>query len=119
MKGAVEARERVHFIGFVNERAYGDGSFGAAVQFVGNPDVFQSAEEARDALSGWPLGRPDILNARPPKPPDHVAKLAETLSGLTVSEATELASMLRKNWGVSAPGDAILEVDSLFAILAS
>jgi len=105
-KGAAEARERLHFIGFVNERSYGDGSFGAAVQFVGNSDIFKTADKAREALSGWPLGEPDILNARSPKPPEHVAKLAETLSALTVSEAAELASMLRQKWGVGTPSGA-------------
>ena len=40
LKGAAEARERLHFIGFVNEQTYEDGSFGPAIQFVANPDLF-------------------------------------------------------------------------------
>jgi hypothetical protein len=102
-KGAAEARERVHFVGFVNERSYGDGSFGTSVQFVGNPNLFRTPEEAHAALAGWPLGEADILNARPKKSPEHLVKLVETLSGLTVSEAAELARLLEQKWGIAAP----------------
>lgn len=64
LKGAAEARERLHFIGFVNEQSYEAGEIGAAIQFIANPRLFKTADEARAALSGWPLGEPDILNAR-------------------------------------------------------
>lgn len=96
MRGASEARERLHFIGFVDEKAYKDGSFGPAIQFVGNPNLFKAPEQARAALEGWPLGQPDILNAR--KKPVDVQKLAETLSNLTVNESTELARLLKEKW---------------------
>ena len=76
LKGAAEARERLHFIGFVNEKSYETGAFGPSIQFVANPNLFKTSEEARAALAGWPLGEPDILNARAPI---DVRKLADQL----------------------------------------
>ena len=64
VRGAQEARDRVHFIGFVNEKSYGPGEFGPSIQFIGNPHLFKTAEEARAALADWPLQPADILNAR-------------------------------------------------------
>jgi hypothetical protein len=55
LKGAAEARERIHLIGFVNEKAYGAGAFAPATQFVANPYLFASADEARAVLAAWPL----------------------------------------------------------------
>lgn len=98
LKGAAEARERMHFVGFVNEKSYGDGSFGASLQFVGNPHLFKTPEEAHAALAGWPLGKPDILNARPKKSSDHLLKLVDALSVLSVGEAAELGRMLKRKW---------------------
>jgi hypothetical protein len=100
LKGAAQARERLHFIGFVNEKSYEDGSFGPAIQFVANPDLFKSPEEAHAALAGWPLGAPDIINARPKKPAANLLKLVEALSSLTVSEAAELSNLLKAKWDV-------------------
>ena len=100
LKGAAEARERLHFIGFVNEKSYEDGSFGPAIQFVANPDLFKSPEEAHAALAGWPLGAPDIINARPKKPAANLLQLVEALSNLTVSEAAELSNFLKAKWDV-------------------
>jgi len=99
MKGAAEARERLHFIGFVNEKSYGDGTFGPAIQFIANPFLFKTAEEARAGLAGWPLGEPEVLNAPATSP--RVAKLAEALSNLTVSESAELAKILKGKWDIS------------------
>jgi hypothetical protein len=102
LKGAAEARERLHFVGFVNEKSHEDGSFGSATQFVANPNLFKTAEDARAALAGWPLGPPDIVNARPKKTSAHFLKLVEALSSLTVSGAAELSMMLKAKWGVPA-----------------
>ena len=98
LKGAAEARERLHFIGFVNERYYKTGAFGPSIQFVGNPHLFMTAEAAQAALASWPLGAPDILNARPAKTSEDLRKLAEAISNLTVSESTELAKLLKEKW---------------------
>jgi hypothetical protein len=100
LKGAAEARERLHFIGFVNEKSYEDGSFGPAIQFVANPDLFKSPGEAHAALAGWPLGAPDIINARPKKPAANLLQFVEALSSLTVSEAAELSNLLKAKWDV-------------------
>jgi hypothetical protein len=100
LKGAAEARERLHFIGFVNEKSYEAGSFGHAIQFVANPDLFKSPEEAHAALAGWPFGAPDIINARPKKPAANLLQLVEALSNLTVSEAAELSNFLKAKWDV-------------------
>lgn len=100
MRGATEARERLHFVGFVNERAYQNGSFGPAIQFVANPNLFRTAEEAQAALYGWPLGTPDIINARPKKAPEHLQKIADAMSDMTVGEGAKLSEMLKHKWGL-------------------
>jgi hypothetical protein len=41
IRGAEIIRERVHFLGFVREREYGVGAFGPAIQFIGNPNLFE------------------------------------------------------------------------------
>lgn len=63
VRGAVQARERVHFLGFVNEQAYECGAFGPATEFIANPYLFESAAEARTALASWPLEYGRILHA--------------------------------------------------------
>jgi hypothetical protein len=98
VRGASEARERLHFIGFVNEKAYEAGAFGSAIQFVANPHLFKTPEEARAALAGWPLGKPDILNAREKKASPHLQQLADAMSDLKVGEATELSALLKSKW---------------------
>jgi ribosomal L7/L12-like protein len=98
LRGAAEARERLHFIGFVNEKSYEASAIGPAIQFIANPHLFKTEEEARAALAGWPLGEPDILNAR--TAPAHLLKLADAMSNLTVSEAAELAKLLEAKWNV-------------------
>jgi hypothetical protein len=40
VKGAAEARDRLHFIGLVNERSFKPGDYGAAIEFIGNPHLF-------------------------------------------------------------------------------
>jgi hypothetical protein len=100
LRGAAEARERLHFIGFVNEKSYETGAFGPAIQFIANPHLFKTSEEARAALAGWPLGEPNILNAPAAKSADHLSKLVDELSGLTVIELADLARMLQDKWRI-------------------
>jgi hypothetical protein len=45
LKGAAEARERLHFIGFVNEQSYEAGAFGPSIQFIGNPHLFKPSRK--------------------------------------------------------------------------
>jgi hypothetical protein len=52
LRGAAETRERLHFIGFVNEKDYEAGAFGSSIQFIANPHLFKTPEEARAALAG-------------------------------------------------------------------
>ena len=47
---------------FVNEKSYVSGD-GTSIQFIADPTLFMTSDEARAALAGWPLGEPDILNA--------------------------------------------------------
>jgi hypothetical protein len=100
LRGAAEARERLHFIGFVNEKSYEMGAFGPAIQFIANPHLFKTPEEARAALAGWPLGEPNILNAPAAKAADHLSKLVDQISSLTVIESTDLAKMLQDKWRI-------------------
>lgn len=55
VRGAEQARQRVHFIGFVNERDYCPGEFGTVTQFIANPQLFADADAARAAIATWPL----------------------------------------------------------------
>ena len=100
LRGVAEARERLHFIGFVNEKSYETGAFGPAIQFIANPHLFQTLEDARAALAGWPLGEPNILNAPAAKAADHLSKLVDEISSLTIIESTELAKMLQDKWRI-------------------
>jgi hypothetical protein len=101
-RGAQGARERLHFIGFVNEKSYEAGAIGPAIQFIANPHLFKTADEARAKLAGWPLGEPDILNARPRRAAAHLLNLADAISNLTVGEGAELSKMLKARWNVPA-----------------
>lgn len=101
LKGAAEARDRLHFIGFVNEKSYEDGSFGPSIEFIANPNLFKSAEEVQAALAGWPLGDPVILNA--PKVPPRLQRVMDAMSNLKVGEAAELSELLRVRWGLKPP----------------
>jgi hypothetical protein len=62
--------------------------------------LFKTAEEAQAALTGWPLGTPDIINARPKKPPEHLQKIADAMSDMTVAEGAKLSEMLKHKWGL-------------------
>jgi len=63
VRGAAQARERVHFLGFVNKQSYECDAFGPAAEFIANPYLFESAAQARSALATWPLEHSRILNA--------------------------------------------------------
>ena len=71
MKGANHLRERIHFVGFVHERAYGDGSFGGAIEFFANPSLFGTGHPAekealaRAAFATWPLQSSRLMNVPP------------------------------------------------------
>ena len=65
VRGAVEARQRLHFIGFVKEEQYEPGAFGSAIQFIANPHLFANAEDVQAAIATWPLKPTTVLNARP------------------------------------------------------
>jgi hypothetical protein len=94
-KGAPQARERLHFVGFVHEKSYADGAFGPSIQFIANPNMFKTAEEAQAALAGWPLGKPEILNAPVKTTPEKLTKLADAISSMTVTDGAELSKMLK------------------------
>lgn len=55
LRGATFARERVHFLGFVNERTFTCNELPSAIEFVANPRLFQEPDEARAALACWPI----------------------------------------------------------------
>ena len=61
LRGAVEARARIHFIGFVTEKDYGAGEFAAAIQFIANPKLFSGADEAKAVLLAWPLQPAELI----------------------------------------------------------
>jgi len=63
VRGAEHIRERLHFLGFVNEKEFGDGSFAKATEFVANPYLFASEADAKAALDSWPLKPPFLINA--------------------------------------------------------
>ncbi len=65
LKGAKEARERIHFIGFVRERRYGLKEFAPSIQFVANPCLFANDEEARAVIASWPLQPIEIIEFGP------------------------------------------------------
>jgi hypothetical protein len=62
LKGAPEARARVHFIGFVRERTFESGEFASATQFVANPHLFKDAAAVKAAIETWPLQPAHVLN---------------------------------------------------------
>lgn len=62
MKGAVEARERVHFIGFVRERSFQPGELGTTTQFVANPHLLKNGAGVKAAIDTWPLQSAQVLN---------------------------------------------------------
>ena len=83
VRGAAEARDGLHFIGFVNEKSFETGALGPAIQFIANPHLFKTSDEARAALMGWPLGDPKVLNVSATKAAEQLLKLVEFISNLT------------------------------------
>jgi len=65
MKGAAEARQRLHFLGFVRDREYQEAKFGAKIEFIGNPHLFASSEEMNAAMATWPLQPARLINNQP------------------------------------------------------
>jgi hypothetical protein len=55
VRGADHARARLHFLGFVDEGKYTQGTFARSTVFIANPHLFASAAAARTALATWPL----------------------------------------------------------------
>lgn len=62
VRGAAFFRERVHFLGFVNEEEYGPDAFAGSTEFVANPGAFANVEEMRAAIDAWPLQPTIVLN---------------------------------------------------------
>jgi len=62
VRGAAQARDRVHFLGFVRESAYRPGEFAAATQFIVNPQLFADGAAARAAMATWPLQPAHLVN---------------------------------------------------------
>ena len=65
MKGASEARDRMHFIGFVNERTFAPDAYQDAIVFVANPHLFKDEAEMRAAIETWPFKKKIVLNGKP------------------------------------------------------
>jgi hypothetical protein len=63
VKGAPEARDRVHLIGFVRERSFEPGELRTVIQFVANPALFKEAASLKTAMASWPLQPAVVLNA--------------------------------------------------------
>jgi hypothetical protein len=62
VKGAAEARERLHFIGFVNERSFKPDDYAGAIQFIANPHLYKNVHEIKAAIDTWPLASRVVLN---------------------------------------------------------
>lgn len=83
LKGAANLRDRVHFVGFVNERSYGEDAFGGAIQFFANPKLFegdtpeQKTALARAAFATWPLKTSRLINAGSDNVDDEGARKAK------------------------------------------
>jgi hypothetical protein len=72
VKGSVEARQRVHFIGFVRERTFQPGEFGAVLEFVVNPYLSKDAAAIiKTAINTWPLKPARVLNGADPPASGH------------------------------------------------
>ena len=62
VRGAKEARERVHFLGFVDEKEFVSGEIAQATEFIANPFLFDAGSDANAVLDSWPLQPPKLLN---------------------------------------------------------
>lgn len=68
MKGAREARERLHFLGFVGGRkhnSYKAEDLATTIDFIGNPHLFNSSEEMNAAMATWPFQPATLINNLP------------------------------------------------------
>jgi hypothetical protein len=61
--------------------------------FIANPHLLKTSDEALAALAGWPLGEPNILNARGSKAADHLLNLVDMISNLRSAKSTDLSRM--------------------------
>jgi len=61
-RGARYVRERVHFLGFVEEHGFADGDFSRSIRFVANPNILASIDAVRNAIATWPLPWREVLN---------------------------------------------------------
>ncbi len=57
VRGAAEARQRVHFLGFVDEKDFDCSEFAQATEVIANPHLFGAKEDALAALDSWPFRR--------------------------------------------------------------
>ncbi len=64
MHGAKEARERIHFLGFVCENSFEGDAFGRATEFIANPYLFPDAQNMRAVANSWPLQPARVINDR-------------------------------------------------------
>lgn len=55
VRGSVEARERLHILGLVNDTGFGDGSFSEGTHLFGNPALVPTKEVSRRLYDAWPL----------------------------------------------------------------
>lgn len=62
VRGAREVRERVHFLGFVQETEFADGAFAAGTQFIANPHLFTTTANVQAVIANWPLQPARVLN---------------------------------------------------------
>ena len=61
--GAPEARDRLHFIGFVTEKGYQSGGLGQATRFFANPHLLD-CKDAHAAIKKWPLSYTNLMTAQ-------------------------------------------------------
>jgi hypothetical protein len=64
VRGAAEARARVHFMGFVNEKSFEPGAFAGATQFIANPYLFATGADVQAAIRNWPMEPAIVLNGK-------------------------------------------------------
>jgi hypothetical protein len=55
LRSASFVRDRVHFLAFVRERLYTEGELPSIIRFFANPHLFNDVEEAKAALSSFPV----------------------------------------------------------------
>lgn len=55
LRSASFVRDRVHILAFVRERLYTEGELPSIIRFFANPHLFKDREEAKAALSSFPV----------------------------------------------------------------